>query len=303
MVDKNYIREKEKMNINHLQYFMEVYRCGSVTQASKSLHISQPSITAAMANLEQQVEIKLFHRERNRIKVTKEGHDFAQVTEGFLKEYKGYLDEVKEMSNQYEGTISIGVPSIMGTFFLPEMIPCFFQQEGVEVKVTETPTLTGLDLIDERELDFALGLGREKPGKHFASTKIMDTEIQLAVHRDHPLAQRVAIEEEDLLGMPLVTLGEGSYHHQLVRQKLPKAMDDILLSSNQISTIKKMVRSNIAIGFIYKEVFKNDENVVCIPFTERFPVSIYLIWRRDLFLSKKRKRFIQFMINKRVKQE
>ena len=65
------------MNLNHLQYFLETCRYGSITKASEVCHISQPSITAAINNLEKELGAKLFDRVNNRLRLTVVGEGFS----------------------------------------------------------------------------------------------------------------------------------------------------------------------------------------------------------------------------------
>lgn len=79
--------ERTLMNLNHLQYFLETCRYGSITKASEVCHISQPSITAAINNLEKELGAKLFDRVNNRLRLTVVGEGFKDLTEEFLKTF------------------------------------------------------------------------------------------------------------------------------------------------------------------------------------------------------------------------
>ncbi|MEN2259463.1 LysR family transcriptional regulator [Paraclostridium benzoelyticum] len=64
------------MQINQLRYFIEVARTGSMNQAASNLFISQPNLSKAIVNLEEEFKIKIFDRTNRGVKLTKEGKDF-----------------------------------------------------------------------------------------------------------------------------------------------------------------------------------------------------------------------------------
>lgn len=87
------------MNLNHLQYFLETCRYGSITKASEVCHISQPSITAAINNLEKELGAKLFDRVNNRLRLTVVGEGFKDLTEEFLKTFDDYCQSAYDIAS------------------------------------------------------------------------------------------------------------------------------------------------------------------------------------------------------------
>ena len=91
--------ERTLMNLNHLQYFLETCRYGSITKASEVCHISQPSITAAINNLEKELGAKLFDRVNNRLRLTVVGEGFKDLTEEFLKTFDDYCQSAYDIAS------------------------------------------------------------------------------------------------------------------------------------------------------------------------------------------------------------
>ncbi len=73
------------MNINHIRYFEEVCKTGSVTKAANECYISQPSITSAINSLEKELGYKLFYRVNNRLQLTPAGTQFRLLAKNFLR--------------------------------------------------------------------------------------------------------------------------------------------------------------------------------------------------------------------------
>ena len=87
------------LNINHLHYFEEVCRQGSITKAAEVCHISQPSITAAINGLEKELGYKIFYRANNRLHLTDEGISFKELTSKFLNDFSDYYTQACDVAD------------------------------------------------------------------------------------------------------------------------------------------------------------------------------------------------------------
>ena len=108
-----------ELRLNQLRYFCEVCDAGSVTRAANNLHITQPSISAAIKTLESTYALALFYREKNRLILTKEG-EFLYERAKVLLEQTDDLDAKLRGLGMQRHPIRIGVSPMISTFlFLP----------------------------------------------------------------------------------------------------------------------------------------------------------------------------------------
>ncbi|MCD7906409.1 MAG: LysR family transcriptional regulator, partial [Clostridium sp.] len=106
------------MKINQMEYFAQVCRLGSITGAARELHVSQPSVTAAIHELERELSVSLFSRRNNKLYLTEEG-DFVldRVTE--------ILRDVERLARDLKGVVGtkhlirLGVQLQIGACLLP----------------------------------------------------------------------------------------------------------------------------------------------------------------------------------------
>ena len=108
------------MKLNQLEYFCAVCRYHSITRAAEELYVTQPTISVAIRELENELKLRLFHHEKNRISLTKEGEAFYRRAEALLKETRAVVTEFSSLGEQ-EMPIRIGIPPLMfsgedGTF-------------------------------------------------------------------------------------------------------------------------------------------------------------------------------------------
>lgn len=126
------------MNLNHLQYFLETCRYGSITKASEVCHISQPSITAAINNLEKELGAKLFDRVNNRLRLTVVGEGFKDLTEEFLKTFDDYCQSAYDIASSRYTKIRVGIPPFLSTIITKKLFPEFsVQHPNIRLEVVQ----------------------------------------------------------------------------------------------------------------------------------------------------------------------
>ena len=107
------------MKLTQLQYFCEVYRQRNVSRAAEKLNISQPSISAAIKELEGEFGIALFSREGRGIRSTPEGDFFYEHAQSLLTHADSFRMKMLDLSQREE--LRFGVPPMIGSLVLPAL--------------------------------------------------------------------------------------------------------------------------------------------------------------------------------------
>lgn len=84
------------MNTKHLAYLVEVAKCGSISKAAKKLYLSQPSLSASIAALEEEIGVVLFRRSRSGVVLTEQGEQIIEVAVEILRG----VDQIEEIARQ-----------------------------------------------------------------------------------------------------------------------------------------------------------------------------------------------------------
>lgn len=283
------------MNINHLRYFEEVCKQQNITKASEALHVSQPSVTAAIKELENKYGFQLFVRANNRISLTPKGQEFLKLSKKLLASYDRFIDEATNLNARKKTSLKVGIPAILGTFFLQKLVPAFEETHpDIELEFFQIPTLTGITWVGNSTLDLLLGVASDKAYPNCESKLIFKTDLVLAMSRNHRLSKETNITNEMLANESLVIISKGSYHYETIIEKFKETPVKIIAHSNQLSTIRYLVENNLACTIIYKEIFDDDENICCIPFETPMSANINVYWKKNCYINKSIKAFIQF---------
>lgn len=142
------------MTFLQIKYFVKVCECGSVTKAAKILHVSQPSISYAIRELEEKYQIELFDRSGNRMIPTRGGELLWKRSDEILKEWD-QLELQMEKYCHYE--IKIGMSPIIKELFGQQLLEEFKRiHPEIHITVVEIHSLEAVEKIQNGELDAAM---------------------------------------------------------------------------------------------------------------------------------------------------
>src|SRR3954454_6808026 len=110
------------MDLKDLRYFAAIAESGSMTAAAKSLHVSQPTLTVAMQNLEEQLKTQVFVRERSGVKLTAAGDELLEHAKQIFLLLEHAEQRVKGLESEDVGTFIIGSNESLGAYFLPDFM-------------------------------------------------------------------------------------------------------------------------------------------------------------------------------------
>lgn len=187
------------MNLRQLEAFRATIRCGSITEAAKMMHISQPSVSRLIADLEHSAGFPLFVRVGRGLTPTVEGRHFYEGVEGMFVGIDRLQDLAKSIRTSQGGTISIGAIQSIATIELPKAISRLYHENpDIEFFVQTRNTPAILDAVQTRQIDLGI-VGREPD---YAGVEVLyQTSIAYVclMPEDHPLAGEYGpVDLEDL---------------------------------------------------------------------------------------------------------
>ena len=193
------------MEIRVLKYFLETAREGSVTRAAAALHISQPSLSKQLKDLELELGKKLFVRSNYSIKLTDEGMLLRKRAEEILEMVEKTTDEFKALGNITGGDVRIGCAESHLVSHLAQVIRAFREDyPGLRYHLYSGGTAQVTERLDRGLLDFAFIV--EPPSlSHYNYIEIPGVDTWgVLMRRDHPLAALESITCDDLAGIDLI---------------------------------------------------------------------------------------------------
>lgn len=198
------------MNISfrQLQAFREVMRTGSVSDAARFLGRTQPAVSALIANLEAELGIALFRRQRGKMAPTPEAQYFLEEADAILERLALSTRTMREIGALTRGRLNIACMPAAASLLMPQLLAEFLKDKP---EVRASLMMRASPVIEEwvASQQYDIGLG-ETP-KPSAAIETVDFQMQCvcAIPAGDPMASLAAVEARDLSGKPMAALQEG----------------------------------------------------------------------------------------------
>lgn len=230
------------LTYEEMQYFAAFAELGTLTEVAEKYHISQPTITRAMKRAEQEFDVPLFQRTRNRIFLNDNGKLAAE-------EVRRILDETEEMIRRVRAydrscrTITVGSAAAVQLPGLITRISAVYPDKAI---------YTELKLPDELVEGFRRGEYRfiilpwDPSGKEgmepFCSRKIGEEHLMFLFPKGHRFARRRSLSLQEMNGENMLLFSEIGFWADIVRRKMP---DSRFLVQNERYSFRELVANSV----------------------------------------------------------
>lgn len=221
------------MKLQQLRYVVKVAECGSITEASRRLFVSQPSITASIRDLEKEMGVHIFERTNKGVIVSEEGETFL----GYARQV---LDQADLLEGKYKGT-SEQVPHFSVScqhysFAVNAFVDVIREFDAARYDFTLREEQTHEIIEDVAHMKSELGIlylsehNREVIERMLAANELVFEGLFCAaphvfVCADHPLADHASVTLEDLEDYPFLSYEQGSYNSFYYSEELTSTFE------------------------------------------------------------------------------
>jgi DNA-binding transcriptional LysR family regulator len=201
------------MNLDQLQTFVILARCGSFTRAAAELHLSQPAVSRHIQKLEQELEVTLLRRRRGRVELSPAGERLRSYAEEVVGGHERLVADLSEKPSRLAGELRIVASTTPGEFLVPGLVSAFTAiHPGVSPRIQIADSTEVVSQLRARKADVGFS-GVKVPGRDLVHRGIATDEIVLAVPHDHSFASRASIELSELTGQAFLMRESGSGTH------------------------------------------------------------------------------------------
>jgi len=286
------------MELQQLRYFKAVADIGKISDAAESLFISAPALSTSISRLEKELGMQLFDRTSNRISLNPQGRIFLK----HVNQVFGCLESAKQElqhSLQQQGP-HISIVSVNSTMWI-DLIAAFTSEFTKYTLSCSTISLDGLAAEGlSNQYSFLLAYESDIPpfyADKLDSIFLFETCLTVALHKDHPLAQKTEIDIRMLTDERIFMTAPGGPVHERIRQlylfyDIPFPKDN----SYAFLARQKMVAENMGITFVSKHADAlHNPNIRYDPLIDPFgPWKARLYWRKDRTFSEYENSFRDF---------
>ncbi len=285
------------MKLQQLRYVVKVAECGSITEASRRLFVSQPSITASIRDLENEMGVHIFERTNKGVIVSEEGETFL----GYARQV---LDQADLLEGKYKGT-SEQVPHFSVScqhysFAVNAFVDVIREFDAARYDFTLREEQTHEIIEDVAHMKSELGIlylsehNREVIERMLAANELVFEGLFCAtphvfVCADHPLSGRSSVTLEDLEDYPFLSYEQGSYNSFYYSEELTSTFE----RRKNIRVRDRATLFNLAMGLngytVCSGVISHELNgpgIISIPLDVDEYMEIGIITRKNTTLTR-----------------
>ena len=201
------------MNLDQLETFLVLARCGSFTRAAAELHLSQPAVSRHIQKLEQELSVSLLTRRRGRIELSEAGERVRSYAEDVVGGHRRLVADLGDHPSRLAGDLRIVASTTPGEFLVPGLVSAFTASHPrVAPRIQIADSTEVVAQLRSRRADVGFS-GVKLPGRDLVHRPIATDEIVLAVPPLHSFASRDSVELSELAGQPFLTRESGSGTH------------------------------------------------------------------------------------------
>ena len=269
------------MNLHQFRFVREAVRQNfNLTEAAKALFTSQPGVSKAIIELEEELGIDIFSRHGKRIRgLTEPGKQVLKRVEAILQEVEGLKGIGKEFASQDSGSLTIATTHTQARYSLPAVVQAFAQKfPKVRLSLLQGNPRQVADMVLNNQADVAIATEAIADIDGLVSLPCYQWEHLVIVPHEHPLARSKTLSLEELASYPLITYdaafaGRNKIDLAFSRRGLKP---DVLLEAIDADVIKTYVELGMGVGIIAGMAYNaaRDVNLCALPAGQLFGMNL-----------------------------
>ena len=288
------------MNLSQLQYFKVLAQEEHYTRAAQILAITQPSLSHAIAQLEQELGTRLFEKKGRNVVLTRYGKMFLPYVEESLKVLDEGVQRVKEVNGSKEGIIHLAYIYTMGSEFTPKIVRKFldtYPDYNIDFHFTVGTTGEIIEGLKDDKYDIIFSSYQDgEPDIDFK--KIGNQKLVLAVPQDHPLSIKDSVDLRDTIEFPQIYFEKGSGLRPVIDQMYEEIgqFPKVAFEMEEDSSMAGLVAQGFGIAVMPDIPILKSLGVKTLDiYNPSYERAVYLATLKKHYLSPVAKAFIRFV--------
>ena len=286
------------MELRVLRYFLAVAREENITRAAALLHVTQPTLSRQIQQLEEELGVKLFRRSQYRVILTDDGMLLRRRAQEIVELADKAQRELRHTEEELTGEIAIGCGESVGMTFLSQHIREFRRQHPqVQFRIYSANADDIKEHIEKGLLDMGLLTEPVDIGRYAFLRTPQKDRWGVLLPKEHPLAQRESITPKDLLGIPLLITGRETVRNELagwfgdIYDKI-----EIAATYNLILNAANMVENGVGAALCF-DLGHISDGLTFVPLSPSLETGTVLAWKKDQTDSPAARQFLEWIRN------
>ena len=242
------------MIFEQLECFLVVAKLGTVSRAAEAMFLTQPSLTARLKALENEVGDQLFVRTKSGMRLTEAGREFLPYAERCVTSLENGKQRLRELQEGIGGQLKLGALPRVSTYALPEFLEEFASAHpDVLLSVQTGHSQDILEMVLTEEVH--LGLARPMSHPEVENLPLYDEELVLVVNPQHRFAQRDCVSLDDVAREQLILFDRASSNYELTKALFRNSgvREPRTIELDNLEAAKRMVEHHLGVSFIPRQ--------------------------------------------------
>ena len=285
------------MELRVLRYFLAVAREETITKAAL-LHVTQPTLSRQIQQLEEALGVKLFRRSQYRVILTDDGMLLRRRAQEIVELVDKAQRELRHTEAEVTGEIAIGCGESVGMTFLSQRIREFHRlHPQVQFRIYSANADDIKEHIEKGLLDMGLLTEPVDIGRYAFLRMPQKDRWGVLLPKGHPLAQKAAVNPKDLRGIPLLITGRETVRNELagwfgdIYDKI-----EIAATYNLILNAANMVENGVGAALCF-DLGHISDGLTFVPLSPSLETGTVLAWKKDQTDSPAARQFLACIRN------
>ena len=275
------------ISLRQLQCLVAVADLLHFRRAAERLNLSQPALSAQVAQLEDHLGVLLVERTRRRVLLTPVGREVAERARAILRDVTDLEEAARQSQAPLSGTLRVGVLRTLGPYLLPHMLAAMRSRyPDLKLYLREEPRAQLLADLAHGDLDVVLLHNAPRDDDHLTVVPLFREPLWAVLPLGHRLVGKDVLEPADLAGeqMILLELGDGLREPGLALCKAAGASEHPDFRATSLDALRQMVATGLGCtllpGLYVEAEAMADAQIAVRPFHAPPSRAIDLVWRR-----------------------
>lgn len=286
------------MELRVLQYFLAVAREQSISGAAEILHLSQPTLSRQIKNMEKELGKQLLIRGNRRITLTEEGMILCKRAEEIMELVKKTESEITLSDESIAGDIYIGAGESNSVGYIAKVANALRREYPlVHFHIESGDAQTVYEQLDKGLIDFGLLFGNIDLTKYNSISLPTKDTWGVLMPKDSELAKRDVITPNDLIKEPLIVSRQGITRGELQNWfKLPEEKLNVVATYNLLYNASLLVEEGVGYALCLDKIINTSNCNLCFkPLYPKLEVSMSIVWKKHQVFSKASNKFLDLI--------
>lgn len=294
------------MLLRHIRYFLAVAEQGNFTRAAEALHVSQPTLSQQIKQLEENLGTPLFDRSGRTVRLTDAGMAWMRYARLALQDLEAGTRAIHDVATLERGNLRLAMTPTFTAYLVGPVIDAFYRQyPGVSVSIHEMTQDRIEALLAEDRLDVGIAFSQAQ-SVDIVAEELFTESLNMMVGAQHPLVQqREPLSAQVFEQQPLVLLSEDFATRQFIDDYCRRQgiRPRVAMEANAIGAIIEIVRRGQLATLLPAAVAQENPQLHPVWLTDVMPARrAVLLQRKDAYRSAASRAFIEVLHRQKFSQ-